>query len=62
MMGRFWVLGPVNFAGEERWGVVDGNDLPGQRPATKPTDYREFWPTEAEANAHAAHLNKGQSA
>lgn len=58
-MGRFWVMGPVETSpGAFSWGVVDGRDLPGQRPSRKPSGYREFWPTETEAERHAADLNK----
>ena len=62
-MGRFWVLGPVDMDGDRKrmmWGVVDGQDLPGRLPATKPPGYQEFWPTEAEANTHRDQLNGGQ--
>ncbi|MCG7348895.1 hypothetical protein [Sphingomonas sp. ACRSK] len=62
MSGRFWVLGPVVDKGGEQWGVVDGHDMVGTARARKPKGYREFWPTQTEADAHAASLNKETAA
>jgi hypothetical protein len=55
---RFWVMGPVMVDRTiAKWGVVDGWDLPGQRPASKPTGYQEYWFTQGAAQAHADELN-----
>lgn len=57
-MSRFWVLGPVEMDGKSYWGVVDGEDLPGRRPARKPPGYQEFWPSLAEAEEHRDLMNE----
>ena len=55
---RFWVFGPVlTMEGDEQWAVVDGEDLPGMRRATKPHGYSEFWETEQGAVHHAEYMN-----
>lgn len=57
-MARFWVGGPCEESGQEVWLVIDGRDLSGMRPASKPATHQAKWPTEEAANEHAAQLNK----
>ena len=57
-MERFWVGGPCIEDGADVWLIIDGRDMPGMRPASKPFGFQEKWPSEASATLYAMDLNK----